>query len=214
MSKGGYRWGDYARAFASITSRYQIEMYEYASRQLMGSVIDCGCGTGKIMPYLIENSQVTSYFGVDSSKRMVVQARKLIKKLQVPTFNVCHQTIESTRGTFSSAVSLQSYYSWPDAQKTLSCIHSLLKPDGVLILASVNEKLDICRLLMKASKELLMHDSWGLYERKNLEFTQLPETRLTTLDELIGDVRSVGFKVINAKTDLFEGGLNLLELKK
>lgn len=206
------QWDEYASLFASHTSRFQAELYEYAASQLAGSVLDCGCGVAKLAPYLLENSDVCSYTGVDNSPGMITLARELIGKLNRPDYKVECQSIEASTGRYSSAVSLQSHYAWADGLSTLRHIREQLKPEGRFVLATANANIDIERLLELASRENLMSPGWDRFAELNRAFATTQTARFLTLDELIDEARTAGFSVCDTRTDFYLGGLNCLLL--
>ncbi len=214
MRSTDYQWDDYADVFSPITSRFQVEMYELAARHAYGSVLDCGCGAAKLVPYLKDNPLVSSYMGVDSSVRMVKLADNLLTKMNQANYSVQCSSIENTTGRFQCAVSLQSYYSWQDPKGVLKHIHKLLEPGGRFILGSANDNLDIDKLLDKASNELLMYPDWEVYSTMNRQYAQNSEAHFSSLDELLSEVRQCGFRLQEAHSNLFLGGVNFMVLRK
>ncbi len=64
-------WNNYARLFSSVTPSMQLDVYKEACYYLNGNVIDCGCGSAKIAPFLVDNENISSYTGLDYSSEMV-----------------------------------------------------------------------------------------------------------------------------------------------
>jgi len=212
MNKTQLKWDEYAPVFSQITTRFQIEMYEESAKWLSGDIIDCGCGSGKLAPYLPR--QVTGYLGVDSSPMMINLAEQTLKTIARADFAANCQSIEDVTGLYDSAVSLQSYYSWVDPQKILIRIHDLITVSGVLVLASANSALDIEMLLDKASKEWILFPDWENYARYNRQLAAKPEGNFATLDTLVSQLRDAGFKILDAHTHLFQGGVNFVVVRK
>lgn len=209
-----YNWHDYSVPFSKITTRFQIEVYEKVALYLFGSVVDCGCGAGKLIPYLTANTEISGYLGIDLSEPMLGQAELIIGKLGLDNYSVQCQKIEDMTGSYSSAVSIQSYYSWPDTEEALRAIYNALGEGGVFVLGTVNEKLNLEKMISIAEQELLLNDMWDEFKENNRSLASAKSIKLPTLDELIAEVRDVGFKVIDVDTSLYLGGLNLLVLKK
>lgn len=208
-------WNDYARLFASITTSMQLEVYREACKYLSGHVIDCGCGSAKIAPLLVDETTVKSYTGVDYAEEMVGVARWVIQNLQNPHFAIRHNKIEDVNDQqFTSAVSIQSYYAWPDPVAVLRHIFQLLTPNAVFVLATPNTQLGLADLARDAWKELLAHPDFEAYKTYNLKLANNPHANFTSMNDLVQQVQSVGFRVQECHQRHFRGGLNFLVLSK
>ncbi len=214
MRKKDYNWDEYAQPFSQITTRFQQEMYELASKFLFGSVVDLGCGAAKVAPYLKDNKKVTEYLGVDCSDAMIRQAGLLLTKLKCRNFKLLRDKIENVKGSFSSALSLQSYYSWPDTRSMLGYIFELLSPESIFVLCSANDKIDMDKLLIISSRENLMHPDWDLYCEMNKSYANNRNFKLVDLETTVHEASGVGFSVVQAHDELYLGGANFLVLKK
>ncbi len=207
-------WNSYARLFAAVTTSVQLEVYREACLHLQGNVVDCGCGSAKISPFLADNEQVSAYTGVDYAAEMVTAARWVISTLDRPSFAIQHCKIEELQGCFDSAVSIQSYYAWPDPLLTLRHIASLLVDDGVFVLATPNKNLSLEKLAKDIRKELLAHPDFEAYREYNLKLAANPQANFISLDDLVRQVQQAGFAVQEAHQRHFQGGLNFLVLRK
>lgn len=208
-------WDKYAELFASITTSLQLAVYKEVCLHLRGSVIDCGCGSAKIAPFLAADERVFSYTGVDSSEGMVKVAQRLLQKIQHPRFGVWQRSIESMPTEyFTSGVSIQSYYSWPEPNKVLQAIHRILAPQAVFVLATPNRQLPVEALARDAEQELLAHPDFVAYRAYNLQLATHSKANFVDMDDLIGQVRQVGFQVQEVHQRHFRGGLNFLVLTK
>ena len=206
-------WNDYSRLFSGITSRYQQAMYEAAADHLHGSVIDCGCGTAKLVPYLAARPKVSAYLGIDSSADMVARGAALAQRFPGFDASVRRLRIEEAVGRFDAAVSLQSYYAWSDGAGILRRIRGLLGAESTFVLASANERLDIERLLDVASRELLTHPYWDEFARMNrLLAGEGGGGNFVPLDTMVREAREARFRVREAHAELFDGGLNFIVL--
>lgn len=208
-------WDVYAQLFATVTTSMQLKVYEEACSHLYGDVVDCGCGVGKLAPFLAEKQDITSYTGIDFSKEMINIARWIIHKLNNSNMSVTHSKIEDISGKqFSSAVSIQSYYSWPQPLETLKSVFDLLNNDGVFVLATPNPNLPLDKLAKDAEQELIAHPDFEAYRDYNLRLANNPQANFVDMDELVRQVRHVGFKVQECHQHHFRGGLNFIVLKK
>ena len=208
-------WNNYARLFASITTSVQMSVYMEACQYLQGDVIDCGCGTAKIAPFLLDNIKVKSYLGVDYSADMIEVSKWVVSQLHNEHFNVIQSRIEDYEGQlYDSAISVQSYYSWPEPLKILQHIYNLLKPKGIFVLATANANLPIDALARDAWKELLTHPDFEAYKAYNVKLATNPDAHFVSLDDLVKQVSQVGFILEKAHQQHFQGGLNFLVLSK
>ena len=207
-------WEEYARIFSSITTPAQMEVYEAASSYLHGSVFDAGSGTGKIAHYLKENGKVTSYTGADYSKSMVEVGNEVLQSLAQSSFSIEHCKIEDMQGCFDSAVSIQSFYTWPEPYETLKHIYDLLVQGAIFVLATANDRLNLEPLIKDADKVLAGHPFRDAYKQYNIDLAENTRGNFISLDKLIRLVQQVGFRVINADQKLFHGSLNFLVLER
>ncbi len=205
------QWDEYTQAFASVQTSFQRELQIASAQLLYGDVADFGCGSAKVAPFLAPRDDVNSYLGIDYSGEMLKVANWLLNQLQRPGFATCHSKIERFNGqTFDSAVSLNSYYSWPDPELVLKHIHQLLRPGGHLVLATPNPELNMYAMEQEVQKELLTHPHYQTFRRFNLELSENPQAKLVTMDQLIGQLRDIGFAIIQCHQDYYLGGLNFI----
>jgi SAM-dependent methyltransferase len=178
-------------------------------------VLDIGCGPARLAAYLADNKKVSHYTGIEYAHSMVKLAESTLQQIARPKFKVHQQKIEDfkltgTEGRFSSAVSLQSYYAWDNPVQTLIHVFSLLQPGAVFVLATVNHQLDQKKLFHEAKKDLMWHPDFEAFKASNLALADNPQTRYVTMDELVRQVHSAGFKIINCHQEHYAGGLNFL----
>lgn len=208
-------WDNYARIFASVTPSIQLDIYKEACLHLHGKVIDLGSGTAKIAPFLANEENIQSYMGVDYSQEMVVVARWILEKLERPMFQIQHNRIEEITGTvFTSGVSIQSYYSWPNPLETLRHIFNLLSSEGVFVLATPNKNLNTKLLHKVLKQELIAHPDFKAYTDYNLKLASNPQANFIGMNELIEQVQEVGFHVKECHQKHLCGGMNFLVLGK
>ena len=208
-------WNNYAKLFASITTTNQLSVYKEACHYLSGDVIDCGCGSAKLAPMLLDRDDITSYTGIDYSQEMTHVAQYIVNQLNDQRFSIHESKIENYTGKlFDSAVSIQSYYSWSSPISVLRKIYTLLKPNGRFILATVNSKLPFDALAKDAWLELLMHPDFEAYKAYNLKLATNDNANFISLDALVKQLAEVGFQLELAHQQHFRGGLNFLVLQK
>ena len=207
-------FNSYASLFAAITPACMREMYLETARQVNGSVIDCGSGPCKLAPYLVDTPDLLSYTGIDYSREMVALGQQLLSSLADSRFRVQCDSVDNIRGEFDNAVSLQSYYAWPNHVKSLTCIHQSLVPGGKFVIGTANNNLNLDDLLTDASKDWMLNPMWDSYMQHNRCIAQNKSGRFDCLDTLIGELRSVGFCVKEAHTRFYNGGLNYVVCMK
>ncbi len=208
------KWNSYARCHASVLSSFQLELFLDAVKHLSGDIADFGCGSARLAPFLADQERVSSYTGVDSASEMVSIARNLIGKLSSHKLKIVNSRIEDIHQKFTSAVSIHSYYSWPQPEEVLSHIFELLIPGSIFLLATPNSTIDMPKLLAKAERELLCHPDYIDFKNFNMQFVSNPNARFVSLDELIQQVQGVGFEAIECNQKYYLGGVNFLLLKK
>lgn len=207
-------WNTYARLFTAVTTSMQLDVYREACLHLQGDVVDCGCGSAKIAPFLADMKSVSSYTGIDYAVEMITAAHWVLSTLDQPNFSLQHCKIEEAQGSFDSAVSIQSYYTWPDPLQVLSHIAKLLKTGGSFVLVTPNQQLDLHKLIKDARKELLAHPDFEDYKEYNLKLANNPDANFVEMDSLIEQAKQVGFSVSECHQRHFKGGLNFLVLHK
>jgi len=217
MSNTEYKnttWSQYARCHLSVLTSMQWALFNEAVSYLAGNVIDCGCGTARLAPILADQATVNSYTGVDYSPEMVNMAQWVSSKLSTKPINIIQDKIENVSGEFSSAVSIHSYYTWPNTEEVLSNIHRMLLADGYFILVTPNPDIDMKKLLDEAEKELFGHPDFPVFRQLNLLLSTNRSAKFVTMDALIGETRRIGFKVVECHQRHYLGGVNFLVLKK
>lgn len=207
-------WNSYARLFAAVTTSVQLAVYREACLHLHGKVVDCGCGSAKISPFLADNEQVSSYTGIDYSAEMVTAAEWVVSTLERDSFSIQHSKIEDAVGRYDSAVSIQSYYTWPEPLVTLQHIADFLVEGGQFVLATPNPSLSLAKLAKDARKELVAHPDFQAFQDYNLQLAANPQANFVSMDALIKQVQQVGFEVVECHQKHFQGGLNFLVLRK
>ncbi len=213
--KSATDWDDYSRSFLSVMPSQMLALNKEVASHMSGHVTDFGCGSGKIIPFVLEQPRVSSYTGVDAAPEMVQKARWMTGQFDRKPTQIIHGRIEQVNlKTADSALSINSYYNWPDSRLVLEKIYQTLKPDGVLLLATINARLDMPSLLEAAQKECIAHPHWAEFCEHNLRICSSGSIRLPELDELIGEARASGFAVEEAHQHLYDGGLSLLVLTR
>ncbi|MEZ5452572.1 MAG: class I SAM-dependent methyltransferase [Thiothrix sp.] len=208
-------WDSYAESHLSVLPSVQLEVYRTVARYMRGKVADFGCGTARITPFLVGREGVSGYVGVDYAQDMVAKADWLLEQLGAKDFSVLYAKIEEVSGyVFDSALSINSYYTWPDPLVVLSHISSLLKPGAPFILVTPNPTLDMRKLAQEADKELLGHPHYPAFRQKNLELAGNEKAVFVGMDTLVRQLQASGFRLVSCHQDFYLGGLNFIHAEK
>ncbi len=207
-------WDQYAVPFQSVMPSEMTRLNREAAGMLYGSVADFGCGAGKIIPFVASEGAITGYTGIDMSADMVKGARWMAKQFPGKPIEIIESSIESVSiEPVDSAISINSYYTWDDPVRVLKHISQHIKVGGGFVLATLNHHIDMPTLLEEAKKEQVANPYWEAFAKQNLEICESANTHFIGLDELVEQVREVGFSIVRAHTDYYGGGLNFLALK-
>lgn len=208
-------WDAYSVPFTSVMPQQMLRLNQEVASYMRGDVADFGCGGGKIIPFLLTKDTVSSYTGIDSSKDMIERARWMARQYSPGKAILINNKIEdvSLRHT-DSALSINSYYVWPDPMKVLAHIHMQLTTGSCFVLATINSSIDMPALLAEAEKELIAHPHWAEFKQHNLGISASRDINLVDMDTLIGQIRYVGFRVRAAHQSLYNGGLSFVVCDK
>lgn len=213
-------WNEYAAPFQSVMPSEMVRLNREAAGKLYGNVADFGCGAGKIIPFVLAEKAVNRYIGIDMSSNMARGAQWMAAQFSSAHFphkpcDIIEARIETVCiRPVDSAVSINSYYTWPDPVAVLKHIVEQMKDNALFVLATINPSLNIPALLDEAEKEQIANPYWEAFKRHNLEIYNSKNYNLVTMDELVDQVCEVGLKVMQAHTVFYAGGLNFLVLKK
>ena len=207
-------WTHYAEVFSSVMTSVQLEVYKATCLHLTGNVVDFGCGTAKIAPFLADNPKVISYTGVDYAEDMVKIAQQVFQTIGKPNYTAQHRKIEDAQGCYSSAVSIQSYYAWSNPIETLKHIYTLLEDNALFVLATPNKSLQLETLAKEIEKELIGHPNLQAYKEYNLKLAANPDAHFINMGELSHQVQQAGFQIIEAHQYFFNGGINFIVMEK
>ena len=209
-------WCQYADSFQSVMPEEMIKLNKEAASLMKGRVTDFGCGSGKLLPYVLDEGNVDEYVGVDMSAEMVKGARWMSTQFPQKKSVFVQSSIESynAQSLAHSAVSINSYYSWPNPVVILEHIFRQLKNNAIFVLATINDRVDMEALLEAAKKDQISNPHWDDFVKHNMDIMKSRDSNLVDLDCLIKQVQGVGFKVTEAHTKFYLGGLNYLILRK
>ena len=207
-------WDKYSPSHLGVMVSVQREVYKDLSERAYGKVLDAGCGSGRIMAYLKDNQDVSSYLGVDASHNMIEHASWLKEQLAFEQAVLNESLVEDVSGQYDCIVSVHSYYSWSEPQQVLAHLYGLLRVNGKFLLVTPNDNFDTEQLTKVVRQELLGHPYYDEFISINQSIAEKAkaEQLYVPIDELIVRVRKAGFRVNAAHSDFFLGGASYLEL--
>ncbi len=205
-------WNQYSSYHLGVLVSVQHEVYSHIASKVKGRVADLGCGSGRIMGYIQENTDVESYTGVDSSDDMIKQAVWLSGELEYDEANFVNKKIEEVDGSYDSIVSVHSFYTWPNVKAILSHIYDVLSDNGTFYLVTPNDNFSVDKLSRLVKREVLGHPYYN--EFLSINYAIAGKYKYSPIDILIEQVRSAGFHIQEAHDKFFLGGASYLELTK
>ena len=208
-------WENYATVFHTIMPSSMTQMNAEVAKWMSGIVADYGCGSGKAIPFIFDQPQVTSYIGIDMCTKMAQLAEWVLTQFPQKQGRIILTDINDTSfAPVDSAISINNYYSWPNPESILTKIFQQLKENGIFVLATINTSIDMPKLLQAADKEMIGHPHWEKFKEYNITISENKHANFIELNDLIQQVSSIGFKVLEAHTHHYNGGLNFIVMKK
>ena len=169
MIYNGYNWNaqDYAK---NSQNQFQWAQELIPKLKLQGneSLLDIGCGDGKITAELSRCLPKGKAVGIDSSEKMIDLARKAFPKKDYP--NLCFQVMDARKLTFRSKFDVDfsnAALHWiVDQRLVLAGVKRSLKPGGRLLfqMAGKGNAKDILNLINELMTEKLWKDFFGSME--------------------------------------------------
>lgn len=208
-------WNYYAESFHSIMPPVMVELNSAVAKKLYGRIVDYGCGAAKLLPYLNSNSEVKSYTGVDMSKDMLELADVASGQYSNLSTQFIHGNIlDVSISECDCAVSINSFYSWPDPKKIVRKIFEDLNEQGVFVIGTLSKSINMRQLLDEAEPMFTDNQYWPDFKRLNIDIIDHPNTYLVDLPQLCDLLTDVGFEIVRADDQFYSGGLCLVEAKK
>lgn len=128
----------FARLYDPLTElpeRYLLRHYrEELTRDLHGTVLDIGIGTGRMIPFYAQHPTDTRYIGIDPDPAMLKQAHRRARNHDVP-ITLTRGVVESLPVPTDSVTTVISTFvlcSVHDLQQALDEINRILTPTGEL----------------------------------------------------------------------------------
>jgi ubiquinone/menaquinone biosynthesis C-methylase UbiE len=147
------------------------------------SVLDIGCGTGRLAERLIGARGVQSVVGCDFSAGMLAHAAERLRPAHAGSVRVGLVRGDATHlpfaaASFDAAVSTEAFHWFPDQDAALREIGRVLRPGGRLLLALVSPPFELVADVVEAGMRLVGQPLWW-----------------TTPSRLAAQVEAAGFRV-------------------
>jgi ubiquinone/menaquinone biosynthesis C-methylase UbiE len=117
-----------------------LKVYKFAQQFSVGKdVLDNGCGTGYGTAHLAEVAK--SVVGVDISKEALRWAKKRYPHVKYLRMDV--HSLEFPDNSFDFVISTENFEHLPDQKRHASELARVIRPDGLILLASPNPEMTI-----------------------------------------------------------------------
>jgi len=164
MNKSEQFWDKTASQYDQIEMKDEQTYLQIMQRtktylEISYTVLDYGCGTGRITNEIAEDVKVIH--AIDTSSNMIAIAENKAKERNTLNITYTHTTIfdeKYKKGSFDAILALHVLHLLEDTEIVLRRMNELLKPGGLLISATpcVGEKILLRNLLFLAGRVGLM----------------------------------------------------------
>ncbi len=171
-------WDNYAECYDAITKltphlQMQKDVVSAVSRFGSNTLLDVGCGTGNLL-LTLSMSQSKRVVGVDSSTSMINIARNKCRGQNVGLYKTdINRTLPFVQKFFSTITCVNVLYTATNTLKTLFEFYRILKPGGVLIIATPKTGYENGLILKKHCRSRKPDEYW-----LNMHRTKEHEERL------------------------------------
>lgn len=145
-----------------------------------GEILDIGCGVGQLCAEVKKVYPHARVRGIDISSEMITHAQELHGMHGIEFENKC---LEDQDGTWDIITTTHSFPYIPDKPSALSKIHSLLKPDGRILVVMAHTD-NFWDLLAMGVVKLTTWDSDYLPSRKLMKMLENTGFAEITADKL------------------------------
>lgn len=176
---------------AKMFFEYELHELQKMIKTKKGILLDIGCGTGILLPYLSKYCDV--YIGVDHSKGMV---RSAIQKYRTPSFLIGDgEKLPFKDGSINTIVCRGSLHHMINTNLALNEFQRVLGKAGRLVMAEPNRLNPVIRSL-----RLIMTKFDRGYSSKQKQFNPMDLISLLKENDFIG----LSFRYIGYFSNLFE----------
>ncbi|SHJ92379.1 Ubiquinone/menaquinone biosynthesis C-methylase UbiE [Bradyrhizobium lablabi] len=141
----GHPEGEIGKAVTANLNKSNAGAYSASLRKLgMNAgdrVIEIGFGNGREIPSILSRSTDVTYFGLDISDTMVVDATEFnaddVLKGRVTLAQGTSAAIPADANTFDKALALNTIYFWPNPVADLQELRRVLRSDGRFVIGAL-----------------------------------------------------------------------------
>ena len=132
-------WNRLANQFDKLSKHFERPPSEKAKKFLNVNdiVLDFGCATGTVTIEL--SDYVKEIKGIDISSRMIDVAKRKVSEVNIKNIDFIQATIDDERlkiDSFNVIIAFNILHFFQDTQNVLKRINKLLKPGGLIIIAT------------------------------------------------------------------------------
>ncbi|OYT26687.1 MAG: hypothetical protein B6V02_01245 [Thermoprotei archaeon ex4572_64] len=187
-----------AKVFQESRVEAWIEELSLIPEEKYNIVIDLGCGCGANVRYLARKLRYRLYLGCDFSINILSK----VKDLNIDLICCCITHLPFKSRCADLALIIATLHHVPEKSLRLNVLKQvaeLLRDKGLMLVTVWGVESKIRRGLWLSTQDVIIPWSWGLEREVHRYY------HLYTLNELIDEILSAGFKIIQAKT-VFRGG--------
>lgn len=210
-------WNEYAKMYNKFIPEFQKKLLKQIAQYAHGKTGDFGCGTGKLIPYLNQNPNITSIHSLDASPQMLSFAKKKPTPLPIQYHLLeLNKINENTLPlTFDSIFLINVLYANNNPINLLTQINKHLNPNGTLIIGDMNRQTNLNQLITSLSKEYQTDPDIEKYQHYNQILSQNATPKTYTPSELESIIHLIDtYQTTHTSQNHFLGNLNLLTFKK
>lgn len=157
--------GDEGRRFLENMNEHHATLWdwclEHMPKSADGSVLDVGCGGGGFIRRLAETYPYASFTGMDISETALQMTSENNRELQeaggLTLVEASVDDMPFEDGSFDMVTAMETYFFWPDLERSLEEIRRVLSEGGILAIGSEMRLTDRTREEMeKAQREIGM----------------------------------------------------------
>lgn len=209
-------WGEYSKLYDRITPSFQRELLEYVGSFSQGNILDCGCGTGKLIPNLSKNT--LSYTGLEFVDEMIELAKNktngndFSREFQQGNFNEITSYFGGKK--FDCIYFLNSLYPNTNPIEVLKNIRSKLDCGGYLIISDQRRDVKKKDLANKIFEEFKDDVDLSRFFEMNEVLIEKSIPRSYSLEEATSIMGLLGFKVLESRdSDFLDSSYTLISQK-
>lgn len=122
--------------------------------QLKGneSVLDIGCGDGKITAEIAQRVPQGTVLGIDASPSMIAESKSQFATIKNMDFQLADATTFLSETPFDLIVSFSTFHWIQDKERALTNIFSMLKPGGTMVIFMQNGESDARKKVFESAK--------------------------------------------------------------